>query len=142
MEQIKGFQGKYRFLSNFWHAPFIWGDIKWPTSEHAYQAAKTVDFEEQKRIRKTNSPGKAKRLGRKVSKREDWDSIKIDIMYQIVYNKFSQNSDLKQWLLNTKEAYIEETNSWDDTFWGVCNGAGNNNLGKILMSVRSELQDP
>ena len=73
--------------------------------------------------------------------RDDWEAVKIQIMYQIVYAKFSQNPLLKQKLLDTGDAYLQEGNTWYDTFWGVCNGVGQNNLGYILMRVREELRN-
>jgi len=86
------------------------------------------------------SPNEAKRLGRRVNLRKDWEDIKIDIMYEINVAKFTQNENLKEMLLKTGSAKLVEGNTWHDTFWGVCNGAGRNELGKILERVRNELR--
>lgn len=136
---IFGFFGEYRFLSNFHNSPVLYEDILYPTAEHAYQAAKTNDINEKLQIKEAETPGKAKRLGTKCKLRSDWENVKDDIMYQIVKSKFSNNDKLKALLKSTDDLYLEETNSWNDTYWGVCNGKGLNKLGLILMKVRSEI---
>ena len=85
-------------------------------------------------------PSSAKRKGRRVKLRDDWEEVKDQIMYEIVLNKFSQNEELRKKLIATGDEYLEEGNTWHDTYWGVCNGKGKNKLGKILMQVREELK--
>lgn len=85
------------------------------------------------------TPSEAKKAGREVTLRPDWESVKDGIMRDILLHKFQQNPDLKKKLLDTGEKYLEETNYWKDTYWGVCEGVGYNHLGKLLMSVRGEL---
>ena len=87
------------------------------------------------------NPSKSKALGRKVTLREDWDEVKNRVMLEIVRNKFKQNPELKEKLIATGDAYLEEGNWWGDRTWGVCNGVGENRLGKILMKVRDELKN-
>lgn len=139
-KQILGFNGTHRFLSNFFPATVEYDGLEYPSTEHAYQAAKTEDPAQRRRIREVQKPGEAKRLGKQVKMRTDWEKIKIDVMRDLVRQKFSKHKDLREKLLETGDAYIEETNSWNDTFWGVCKGKGQNWLGKILMEVREELK--
>lgn len=108
-------------------------------SEAAFQAQKCEFPEKRKEFQKLN-PSKAKALGRKVTLREDWDEVKTDVMEGIVRNKFTQNPDLGRKLVETGDAYLEEGNWWGDKIWGVCDGVGENRLGKILMKVREELK--
>lgn len=133
------FSGKYSFLSNFHLCDIIdldYPEIKYPSLENAYQASKTSDKEERKKF--TNiTPGQSKRLGRKVKLREDWDSIRIQIMEQLLRQKFKQPL-LKDKLLKTNGCKLIEGNNWNDYFWGICNGKGHNNLGKLLMQIRLE----
>ena len=82
----------------------------------------------------------AKRMGRRVELRVDWETVKERIMYEICLAKFTQHSELAQKLLKTGTKYLVEGNYWGDTEWGVCNGKGKNKLGKILMRVREELR--
>ena len=67
---------------------------------------------------------------------DDWRKKKKDIMFGLVFQKFTNDLDFKKKLIDTKDKYLEESNSWGDQYWGVCNGVGENNLGKILMRVR------
>lgn len=138
---IKEFRGDNRFLSNFYPAIVSYEGKKYPTSEHAFQAAKTLDKLAIEKIRMAKTPGKAKRLGRKVVLRDDWDTVRILIMERIVRSKFSNDTALKEKLLATGDQELIEGNHWGDTFWGVCEGIGENNLGKLLMRVRKYLRE-
>lgn len=144
MEKITQFKGQYSFLSNMSPATFVWQGIFWPTSEHAYVGAKTLDNKVRLHVAKDiKSPADAKRYGRMIDLRPDWDEVKVDLMYEVVYEKFRQNPPLKEKLLATGDAILEEGNMWRDTFWGICppnSGNGRNELGKILMAVRAELR--
>lgn len=135
---INKFRGANRFLSNFYETSVEWEGLTYPSSEAAFQAAKTLDQEDRKRFQ-TMAPTVAKREGYKVKLRENWEDIKIDVMYQIVLAKFSQNEFLKQKLIATGREWLEEGNTWGDRTWGTVDGIGNNYLGKVLMAVRSVL---
>lgn len=140
MEKIEEFQGDYRFLSNFWPSPIIWKKLTWPTVEHAFQAAKSTCPIHAESIRISRSPGIAKRLGRSIPPsvmRDDWQDIKVTVMRELCIYKFAQNPDLMTLLKATGDAELIEGNTWGDTFWGVCRGVGENNLGKILMEIRN-----
>ena len=84
-----------------------------------------------------------KRRGRAVSLRPDWEQVKLGLMEEIVYAKFSQNEELRRLLLSTGDRVLIEGNTWNDTFWGVSlkSGNGQNHLGKILMKVRKRMLD-
>jgi ribA/ribD-fused uncharacterized protein len=138
---IDKFTGEYRFLSNFYPATVEMDGEIYPTVEHAYQAAKTTDNDIRAQIRSKPTPGGAKKLGgnrKLVTLRPDWEYVKVSTMENLVRQKF-QNQDLEAMLVATGDQELVEGNSWNDTFWGVCRGVGDNNLGKILMKIRSEL---
>lgn len=136
---IDSFSGKYRFLSNFFPAKVVYEGVEYPSSEHAYQAAKTLDIPTRLHIAAMETPGETKRAGKKLAIRSDWDQVKISVMEEIVRDKFTRNLTLRQKLIDTGDQILIEGNTWFDTFWGVCNGKGQNHLGKILMKVRKEL---
>lgn len=140
MKKIDSFKDEYFFLSNFYEAPVEYDGLKYMNSEAAFQAQK-CEFPAKRREFQKLNPSKAKALGRKVTLREDWDEIKTTAMLEIVRNKFKQNKDLAKKLIETGDAYLEEGNWWGDKIWGVCNGEGENRLGKILMQVREELKN-
>jgi len=135
---IEGFRNEFSFLSNF-HPSIIYVDgLRYATVEHAYQAAKAADPEHRELIRNAPTPGEAKKLGKMVTMREDWDEVRLDMMRTFVYKKF-ENLFFRSMLLATEGAELIETNYWHDDFWGVYNGAGQNWLGRILMEVRDEI---
>jgi len=142
MSQIREFRGPYYFLSNFYPATVEFEGIIYATSEHAFQAAKTVYPDQREKIREAKNPGLSKKLGREVTLRSNWDTIKYDIMLNILRNKFDadEHSEIAQQLLDTGDIELLEGNNWGDKTWGVCNGEGSNWLGKILMQVRIELR--
>lgn len=136
---INSFTGKYRFLSNFYGAPVEINDWLFMTSEHAYQAAKSLDPIVWRSVQKDClTPGQAKRYGSKINLRPDWNQVKLGIMTEIVEVKFEQNPHLMMQLIDTEDQELIEGNVWGDTYWGVCNGKGENHLGKILMQIREQ----
>lgn len=180
MNVINRFDNKYAFLSNFYESTVSYNGIVYQNSEAAFQHAKcsNLSTDEQFKVidrlfNKTKilimpyvnrndsnplgtvfskvNPSIAKRLGRAVPIRDDWDEVKYSIMNNIVYNKFNQHKDLRDKLLSTGDAQLIEGNYWHDNTWGVCNcdkcagmkgsNGNNNNLGKILMDVREKLRN-
>src|SRR3954454_2152936 len=85
--KIAQFQGEFRYLSNFWPATVEFEGITYPTVEHAYQSAKTLDVNERKRIAAMKTPEEAKRAGRALKQREDWEKVKFDVMETCVRYK-------------------------------------------------------
>lgn len=136
---IDSFDGFYRFLSNFYLYSITVDGVNYPSTEHAFQAAKTNDPTEKFAIANASTPGKAKRIGRKVKLRPDWESVKIQVMTDLVRQKFSKDRDLRQKLLDTGDEELVEGNRWGDRFWGISGGSGDNWLGQILMQIRDEL---
>jgi hypothetical protein len=132
---INDFRKEYFYLSNFYKTPIIYEGLIYGSTESAFQAAKTLDLELREAFCKLD-PSTAKKLGRNVPLRNDWEEVKYSVMKEVVLYKFSTNSDLRRRLLDTGNALLIEGNTWNDTYWGVCNGKGENNLGKILMEVR------
>lgn len=135
---INSFSGQYRFLSNFWIVNLRIGDMHFTSAEHAYQAAKSLDPQDWVNISSCETPGDAKRAGRHLKLRPDWENIKLDVMETILREKFS-HADLAHRLHETGDQELIEGNTWGDRFWGVCQGTGQNHLGKLLMKIRSEL---
>ena len=135
---INEFSGKYRFLSNFWSCYVSYAGEYYPSVENAYQAAKMANSEDRKRFLDIKA-SEAKKLGRVLPQRDDWEDERLDIMYQLVRQKF-QDEMLSPLLIDTEDEELQEGNWWGDTFWGTVNGKGENHLGKILMKVRTELR--
>lgn len=137
---IRHFRGRFAFLSNFASSPITVDGIDYPTAEHAFQAHKTLDPRERSRIASLPDPAAAKKAGRKVELRPDWEDVKIDVMRAVLLQKFAPGSELAVELLRTGAVeLIEGTDTWNDRFWGVAKGLGENHLGRLLMEIRHEL---
>lgn len=141
---IDKFDGDYYFLSNFSDSSLWYEGIHYPTVEHAYQASKVLDLELRKKLASQPTAAKAKKMGRSFKKkneqREDWIDISLKVMEDLLKIKFS-DPFLKKKLLATGDAELIEGNWWGDIFYGVCNGVGENHLGKLLMKIRGELKN-
>lgn len=144
MKAIEGFFNEYRFLSNYHVKEFTYKGKTYQSSEHAYQAYKATNEEDHEYVRMSPTPNDARKRGQKIIARPDWNSVKIDIMREILIEKF-KDKELKQLLHTTGDAYLEETNYWHDCFWGVCtcdtcqHYKSQNNLGKLLMEIRKNI---
>lgn len=136
-----GLTNEWSILSNFHSAVVTLDGVHYPTVEHAYQAAKTLDPKWREKVRACQYPGQAKRVGRTVPLRPDWEDIKVDVMRELLAQKFTTRNGFGAALLSTGDAELVEGNTWNDRFWGVCNGEGLNMLGILLMARRSELQE-
>lgn len=134
---IDRFEGKFRWLSNFYPCDVPYEGLIYPSSEHAFVAAKTLDQSLRLKIQEIETPGWAKKFGRNLELRTNWDSIRIEEMCKIVTAKFTYNLWLRDKLLDTAPHELVEGNYWNDRFWGKdLAGYGENNLGKILMEIR------
>lgn len=134
---ILEFRGKFHFLSNFYLCKITVDGFEFDSVEHAYQAMKTPKKDWPKFVGIT--PGQAKRLGRKLKIRDDWEQVKLPFMKALIMRKF-MIPELREKLLNTGDAELIEGNSWGDIYWGVCDGQGQNNLGKTIMEVREQVR--
>lgn len=136
---ISNFRDNYWFLSNFYSSSISLDGLVYPTVEHAYQAAKSTDVTDRIKIQGAATAAEAKRLGRRVNMRPDWEQVRDDVMLQSLRLKFAPGTPLAVALLETGDQELVEENFWGDTYWGACGGVGENKLGKLLMQVRKEL---
>ena len=128
MKEIRTFKNKNAFLSNFYPVSVYYEGMRFSS----------VDSEVRKMFMAAPTAKEAKRLGRKVKLRGDWESVKVDIMEMLLRQKFADPA-LREQLLNTKDSMLIEGNNHGDTFWGVCKGEGQNQLGRLLMKIRQEI---
>lgn len=143
---VNSFNGQYKFLSNFSWSELEFEGERYPSVEHAFQAAKLRSNAE-RRAHGFCDPGisfgEAKRLGRRVPLRDDWKEIREDVMARCLEAKFSAPA-LRAALLRTGAKEIVDGH-WGspDLIWGYHfpSQAGENRLGKLLMGLRSTLQD-
>jgi ribA/ribD-fused uncharacterized protein len=139
---IGQFTGDYRFLSNFYEGPepVAWLGFECRTAEHACQASKASRDSDREMIALASTPGQAKRAGRNIELRSDWEDVKLDVMRRVLAVKFAPDTALSILLTSTGDRLLIEGNTWNDRFWGVCKGQGRNWLGHLLMARRAELR--
>jgi len=139
---INQFKDEYRFLSNFFMTDVAYGGLIYPSSEHAYMAAKTTDPDLRWMIKNCATAADAKKAGRELPLRAGWDSMKYEVMHEILWDKFNRNPIIRQKLIDTGDQQLVEGNWWGDKIWGVClkTNQGQNHLGKTLMAVRTLMQ--
>ena len=139
---INKFVGKYAFLSNYHLCEVVYEGIAYPSVEHAFQAAKTLDMTQRYEIANMKTPGAAKRAGRTLNLRSDWEEVKTQVMEDCLREKF-RDPELLASLLGTGDHFLIEGTTWHDQCWGICTcekcgGNGENRLGKLLMKIRDE----
>ena len=140
-EVITEFKGEWEGLSNFAPCHIFAREFEFPTLENAFQALKCIKDSDAARF-VSLSPGDAKRLGRRVDLRPDWERVKVSIMKSLLRQKFLSKPEYTCLLLSTGYARLEEGNTWGDRFWGVClpKREGKNMLGRLLMEIREEIR--
>lgn len=137
---INSFKSEYSFLSNFYPVRIEYKGNLYLTLEHAMQAAKTTNDRDRRFVNQNCNPAEAKKRGRLIKLRPDWEAVKLDVVRDLLRIKFAPGSKLASKLLATGDAELVEGNKHGDTFWGVCRGVGLNWLGVLLMQIRSELR--
>lgn len=147
---IHRFYGRWAFLSNFFPAVLTWEGITYPSAEHAYNAAKTLDIGLQHAIAYAETPRLAKKMGRKLADlRPGWEGqVRFQAMAEILRAKFTYHPARIQALISTRDAVLIEGNRWHDQVWGDCYcgrleclPAGRNCLGLALTALRESLRD-
>jgi len=138
MMTINEFKGEFAFLSNFYPSIIEFNGITYPTVEHAYQALKTTDNDQRKKIASLAFPGQAKKAGQYLKVRNDWDDIRLGFMEELLNTKF-KIPELRDQLIATGNQELQEGNWWKDKFWGIYlkDNEGENKLGKLLMKIRT-----
>lgn len=143
---IKQFKNEHHFLSNFSNHDINYKGLNFPTVEHFFQAMKSNNFKNDVNLfLESKEPIEAKKLGKKIELRQDWEHIKDFIMFIGVFKKFNKHQEIKEKLIKTSPQFLIEGNFWHDNYWGncTCNKCkeiyGLNKLGNILMIIRSKL---
>lgn len=142
--EISSFNNEFAFLSNFFPVVIFYEDIEYPSVEHAYQASKSMFESVRHSIAKASTPGQAKRIGSLIRLGSEWEQRKLFVMENLLFLKF-QKPVFRDNLLMTGSAILVEGNNWGDRYWGaeLINGkwVGENNLGKLLMNIRSRMSE-
>jgi ribA/ribD-fused uncharacterized protein len=150
---ISDFHGEHFFLSNFYPRSFSYRSPRFglhgaQSGEHAYQAEKAETLEEFQRILGLATPGQTKRAGRSVQMRADWETVKYEVMWNVLWHKFQDSALMRRDLLETGDEILVEGNTWHDNVWGDCScgrpacaSKGENWLGEQLMLIRKMIRE-
>jgi len=141
---INNFRHENHFLSNFYPVQIQYEGLNYYSVEHAYQAAKTLDPELRIGMSQLCSAATAKKIGRLLPVRDDWDAVKVDVMRACLALKFTMVNICGARLMATLPHLLIEGNHWHDIFWGQCTcpkhqNNGDNWLGRLLMERRNAL---
>lgn len=142
MIKIPYYENSNFVFHNFSAHVIKYNDKIYPTAEHAFHSAKFDNEKIKEEIRNAKSPLDAFDLGKKYKslRKENWNDIKVNILYEILTEKVKQHAEVRKALLATGTEEIVEDNPNDD-FWGNGkDGKGQNHTGKILMRIRDELK--
>lgn len=132
---------EYVYLSNFYKSEIVYNGKVFKSTEHAYQAEKTLDPDWHEAIRLAETPNKSKKKGRACPLRPDWHIIKFDIMREVLHLKF-QDPKLREKLLSTGNKYIVEGTVWHDNVFGCCILNGCNHYNEFTKAYcRDELAE-
>lgn len=139
--KVMEFKGQWRWLSNFYPCVVFFDGEQYPSVEHAYQASKTNDLTVRQAIRRCDTGGAAKRMSKTCRLGSAPETERLQMMRELVEQKFNKhlNPLLHGNLFVLNAESIEEGNTWGDTFWGTCNGEGQNHLGRIIMDIRKAM---
>lgn len=141
-EKIGRFAGPYEFLNNFYPSKLLLDGVTYYNAEAAYQAQKCALPADREQFAALGA-AEAKKLGRSIPLRADWEAVKLGAMRAVLYAKFTQRPDLANALLETGDRLLQEGNYWHDLYWGVDlhSGEGENHLGDLLMELRAQLRE-
>lgn len=137
---IEEFRGEHAYLSNFYVHPLRVGKIRYHSVEQYFQSRKCARQDDWEAVMATSFPAQAKRVGRHVDLREDWEEVKLYVMRKALTCKFREDNPLGSRLIDTGHHVLVEGNTWGDEYWGVSDGVGKNWLGFLLMARRAEIR--
>lgn len=142
MYDINDLTKNYFYLCNFYMRPMTFNGLNYSNAEAAYQAQKCL-YDEDKMLfvegGDFSSPREAQKRGQQIAIVDNWDDKRVEVMYEVIAEKFLQNPDLAERLIQTNGQLITEGDRFSDTFWGLTEDGGENHLGNILMYIRDNV---
>lgn len=140
-KEIIQFKDKYAFLDNCFLTDISYEGLIYPSAESAFQASKLIDNKERMPFT-AYKQDKVKQKGYYIEPYHGWETKRLEIMEQILREKFRQHSDLYEKLLQTRGYKLIAGNKKREKYWGVnlITWEGDNHLGQILMKLRNEFE--
>jgi ribA/ribD-fused uncharacterized protein len=140
--QITSFTDYFEFLDNKFLTPVYYEGTLYPSVTHAFHAARSTDENTKKAILNADSFKTVGNIARRINDPEKWELRRLKVMEMLVRDKFRRSKELQEKLKATTGrelimTYNEESSG--NLFWGVVNGKGQNQLGRILSKIREDL---
>lgn len=140
---IYKFREKYGWLSNMATCRVVVYGKTFESVENAYMYLKKPDDKEWGEFCMKNPPNKVKTASKDIEIRNDWEDVKLKVMYNLLIQKYT-TEPFKTKLLETGNENIVEGNYWNDKFWGVdlkeTPNIGENWLGRLIMDIRNKIR--
>lgn len=130
-------------LGTYSNHPIELDGLVWPTVEHYYQAMKFQNLDYKEKIRLSNTPNQAHKLGNAWFKKKvsNWKNIERTVMNRGMYIKAKTYLAVQNKLIESGTKQIAESSQYD-YFWGIGRDKrGDNHFGKILQNIRTKLID-
>lgn len=138
---IPEFTDEYSFLSNEYQFETNLGGRTYQSLEHAYHSEKSNDPSWKDYCsKKTTKIKDLRKACLAIVFRNDWNKIKLDLMAYLLLQKFVENEDMKQRLIDTSPKILLNGNFNGDKYWGFClkEERGENMIGNMLMQIRNK----
>lgn len=135
--------GELGYLANYSNHGFTKDGVFYKTVEHYYQSEKFDDPEIKNKIINADTPKEASNIGRdrNLKRIDDFKSIKNQVMFDGILEKFRQNRDIAYKLIETRNKKIAEA-TIDEYYWGIGKDkSGKNVIGDILVRVRERIKE-
>lgn len=138
---LRGFFGRNAWLGNSYPAAFRIDGLTWKSVDHYVFAKRAIKESDRDAVREAETPIKARTVSKTMRWRPDWKEADVENVKAAVEAKFFQNVELGRKLIYTRDIELVHENRWGDKLWGVCEGEGENLLGKLLMEIREKLME-
>ena len=141
LDRIDNFNGYFDFLNNEYPCQIYFDGLLFKSVSYAYQAARSTQRHIREKISLADTPVELYEIATKIDDPENWNSNRLRMMEAIVRDKFRRNKDLRERLKATGERELSNTYSdatVSNIFWGIVEGKGQNQLGRLLEQIRND----
>jgi len=142
LDRIDNFNGYFDFLNNEYPCPVYFDGLLFKSVSYAYQASRSSQRHLREKISLADTPSELFEIATKIEDPENWSSNRLRMMEAIVRDKFRRNKDLRERLKATGNRELANTYSdatVSNIYWGIVEGKGQNQLGRLLEQIRNDI---
>lgn len=144
MERIDNFNSYFDFLNNDYPTWVYFEGLLFPCVNAAYQAARSDKQHIREKISKIDTPQELWDIAINIEDPPNWVKERLRIMEMLLRDKFRRNKELRDKLKATGDRELINTYaepSPSNFYWGVVNGKGQNQLGRLLEAIRIDIMN-